>query len=251
MITYFSALSNGTELRGLLHQGERKIPVIIIHGFLSSNKIGPYRLYYQFADFLNNCGFTVLRIDFSAMGESDGDAHRITFDTHISDLCNVVMALLKREGAEKVHIIAHCVGCCTSLRGLEQLEAFVASLSLIAPIIPTPTNFKVLLGEDGYSKLMGNLPIYHNGMYCDKSFFRASETINDVNLISKAKASSIKVFFPGKDQFSQIEDGIVWARTNSVNYEIIPNADHNFLDFLSRQQLFSSVARYLEAVMLK
>lgn len=251
MITYFNVLSNGSELRGLLHQGERKIPTIIVHGYLSSNKIGPYRLYYQFADYLNNCGFTVLRIDFSAMGESDGDAHQITFDTHIDDLCNVIMALLERTCAEKVHIIAHCVGCCTSLRSLEQIEAFIASLSLIAPVIPTPKNFKALLGENGYSKLMSNLPIYHNGMYCHKSFFSASDSINDMNLISKAKMTSLKVFFPEKDQFSQKADGIAWARTNSINYEIIPNADHNFLDFQSRQQLFSSVVRYLETVIPK
>ncbi len=246
MITYFSTQSNGNELRGLLHKGKKNIPIIIVHGFFSSNKIGPYRLYYQLADFLNKRGFTVLRIDLSAMGESDGDELKITFDTHINDLCRAIEMLLEVEKAKKVHIVAHCIGCCTSLQAIKKIKDLVASLIITAPFIPTANNYKVLLGEEGFKQLQNNDHVYHKGMFCDRSFIDAGETINDAALIHLAKEKALKVFFSEKDQLSPLTDELKWANVNSIDFEIISNADHNFLDRDARHQLFSKILQRIE-----
>lgn len=251
MITYFNTRSGENMLRGMLHKGKKKIPIIIVHGFFSSNKIGPYRLYFQLADYLNRKGYTVLRMDFSAMGESDGNDYQITFDTHIADLCNVINSLMEIENAKKVHVIAHCVGCCTSLQCLYRVSPYIASLTLVAPFIPTSSNLKYLLGETGYTQLLNNSTIYHKGMYCDKSFITASNTINNNSLITIAKEIKLKVFFAENDQLSPLADGQSWASANNIDYETISNADHNFLNLFARKQLFYMISKYLDTLILK
>lgn len=246
MITYFDTISNENVLRGLLHKGNNNIPIIIVHGFFSSNKIGPYRLYFELADRLNKKGFSVLRIDLSGMGESDGNISQVTFDTHILDLYNGINALLKAVDSNKVHIIAHCLGCCTSLKCLKMLDPLIESLTFIAPFFPTTTSLKTLLGEDGYEQLSHKTPIYHKGMYCDTSFISASNTINDIELLELANINSFKVFLPEKDQFSFLNNGIEWACMHSITYEVIKNADHNFLTSDARKKLFFHILNNFE-----
>ena len=246
MITYFNVISNGNELRGLLHKGENKIPIIIVHGFFSSNKIGPYRLYYKLADYLNKSGFTVLRIDFSAMGESDGDEMKITFDTHIKDLCKSIELLLEKENAKKIHIVAHCVGCCTTLRALKLIKPLVASVTMLAPFIPSTNNYEVLLGEEGFKQLLNNEFIYHKGMFCDRSFIDAGEAIKDVSLIALAKEKKLKSFLSEKDQLSSLSDQMNWAKNNFIDFDIIRGADHNFLNFDVRQKLFFEILKHIK-----
>lgn len=241
MITYYSIKSQSNELRGLLHNGYKNIPVVIVHGFFSSNKIGPYRLYYELAEFLSERGFSVLRVDFSAMGESDGSIELTSFETHVNDLCTVIRNLAETKQVNKVHIIAHCIGCCTSLSCLEKVGQHIFSLNLLSPFIPNEDNYTALLGKRELNKIKNDSFCIHNGMHCDKSFIDAGLILNDTCLLNEAKQRSLKVYFPEKDQFVDTNEQIEWANTYNVDYQTIQKADHNFLNQSARQQLFNNI----------
>ena len=53
---------DGLRLYGTLHKATTpKKPIIVIaHGYFSSNRIGPHRLYYEIAEKLNEEGFNII-----------------------------------------------------------------------------------------------------------------------------------------------------------------------------------------------
>ena len=89
-VEYYEHHRNDIVMRGIIHKGTCPVPIIMVHGYFSSNKIGPYRLYYQIAQALNQIGYTVVRIDLSGMGESDGNIENIQFSDHTSDLLSII-----------------------------------------------------------------------------------------------------------------------------------------------------------------
>ena len=180
-------LSAGKILRGIVHKGFKEEPVIIVHGFFSSNKIGPYRLYYLLAEQLNKIGYTVLRIDLSAMGESEGRDREIDFSTHVEDLCNVINSFIYNNKYKNIHILAHCVGCCTSIKAMSFIEDSVSSITLLAPFMPTEKNYEKLLGTEQYNRYIMGEEVYHNSMFCNHSFIEAGNVINDELLLDKCK----------------------------------------------------------------
>lgn len=228
----------GNNLCGSVHNGSLPVPIVIVHGFFSSNRIGPYRLYYLLADQLNQLGYTVYRMDFSSMGESTGDIFATTFDCHVSDLCAIIDYVLQQSKTLQVHIIAHCVGCCTCLEALKYKESKIKSVTFLSPFMPCPSNFKSLLGVYDYQSYLNNDSIWHKGMYCDKSFMDAGFHIRNPELLKIADAKSVMAFFSGDDELSPISESILWAKEFGVHYSIIPAANHNYLDTEARICLF-------------
>lgn len=85
---YFEVESNKKTLRGMKHLSEKNdaFAVLIIHGYFSSNKIGPHRLYVNIANQLSKRFCSCYRFDMSGMGESDGDISNIKFNNHVYDI---------------------------------------------------------------------------------------------------------------------------------------------------------------------
>jgi len=245
VISYFEAESSGNILRGMLHEGYKAIPVIIIHGFFSSNKIGSYRLYFEMADFLNRSGYTVLRVDLSGMGESDGDIRNIVFQTHVNDICATIRKIAIEKSVERFHLVAHCVGCCTVLASLKEIREMVETISFVSPFIPTETNYRKLFGAVEYDSF-GKKPIYHNGMYCDDSFVHAGKLLFNDQLLKEGMQNKLTVFFPEKDELSLLDESVLWAKRNSIDYRLIPNGDHNFHDMTSRKCLYTLIKEKID-----
>src|SRR5690349_15409148 len=68
-------VASGT-LRGLVHKPSRLVGnknALTLHGFFSSNKVGPARLYVQLARLLAKYHYRVWRFDCLGVGDSDGD----------------------------------------------------------------------------------------------------------------------------------------------------------------------------------
>lgn len=244
MITFFDTNNNSQKtLRGLYHQGNKPniIPIIIVHGFFSSNKIGPYRLYYLIAEQLRNTGKNVYRVDFSAMGESDGIAEDIIFDDHVNDLSVIINMALNRSNTKKVHILAHCFGCCTALAYLKDNIEKIESVTFLSPFIPQDDSFQRLLGKDEWESFKNEVPIYHRGMYCDRSFIDKGFVLTRKEYLLSLHAIDFMVYIPQNDEFCTAESSIKWANINSLKYRIIDQGDHNYLKELGRHNLFNAL----------
>ncbi|MCI8508466.1 MAG: alpha/beta hydrolase [Lachnospiraceae bacterium] len=238
MIKYYEVISSNHVLRGMIHEGKNKIPIILVHGYFSSNKIGPHRLYFQIADILNRLGYTILRIDLSGMGESDGNIERIEFDDHVNDLLIVTKALMEYKKSDYIHYIGHCVGCCNVLKSVINRLETVKSITLISPFMPSEHKFvDLLLGEENYKRLMNEGIIYRKGLACKKSFIDAGYLIDDKVIIEQCNRRNLEIFLSEKDELVDLQESIEWTKRFSLSSKIIDEADHNFINLEARRRL--------------
>lgn len=233
--TYLNVYSYPNNLRGLLCDGI-KSPIIIVNGYFSSNKIGPHRLYYQIERELNSIGFPVIRIDLSAMGESDGLLEETTFNKHISDLYNVIKKVSEIYPNKKVHLIAHCEGCYNVLSTITKTE-LVRSITLISPIWPSDKTFKKLLGEEKMLELKEKGFTIRKGLYCDNSFIEASDMLFDENALKKASDLDCVVYLSKEDEFSDYSSMVDYLDAKNIHHIDVEKADHNYLEQIPRNTL--------------
>lgn len=243
MIEYFEVESIGNTLRGMVHVGTKRIPIVIVHGFFSSNKIGPYRFYFEIAEKLNSIGYTVFRVDLSAMGESDGDSDHIEFENHVADLNRVIQYVCDKCDTNKIHLIAHCVGCCTAIESTVISCNSIQTITLISPFMPSDKNYSVLLGEKNYKQLSMSNSFRRKTMICQKSYIDAGRTILDNDKIKMIYEKYPIVYISEYDEFSSLDDSINWAKNYKIPYNIIRNANHNYLDYQAREDFLEKLQK--------
>ena len=244
MTEYFSVINHDRTLRGTLHVGNAKVPIIIVHGYFSANKIGAHRLYVQMANMLAQIGFSVLRIDLSGMGESDGEISDINFADHVSDISSAAAQLMKHTGSSKIHYIGHCIGTCTAFQSAMQNIDLIESLTLISPFMPSEANYiKLLFTEENYHELQTTGSTLRRGLICKKSFIDAGYIINKYPDFCKQNKIDSIIYFAENDNMVNVEEFSEWAKKNNLRHSIISGADHNFIEPLSRIELFHKLGK--------
>lgn len=108
-VTFFNGL--GQRLAGCLHAGRgsggRLGPTVVLaHGMLST-KDGTKQV--ALARVLSELGFSVLRFDFSFVGESEGKFEDITFSQEVDDLRSAV-AWVRSRGGDPVGLLGSSMG---------------------------------------------------------------------------------------------------------------------------------------------
>ncbi len=250
MTEYFPIQNHNCTLRGTLHIGVIEVPIIIVHGYFSANKIGAHRLYVQMANMLADIGYSVLRMDLSGMGESDGDISEFDFEDHVSDINIAANKLMQYTGSRKIHYIGHCIGTCTALESAIQNANIVETLTLISPFMPSEDCYiKLLITEDNYRELQTTGTTLRKGLVCKKSFIDAGYIINKYpGFCKKIKLDSI-IYLSENDELVDVADLITWAKINRLRYKIISGADHNYIKPLARKDLFYELEkRFLSLV---
>ena len=244
---YFTVNSNGYELRGMIHTGgsARKSVVLIIHGYLSSNKIGPNRLFFKLAETLANDGYSVVRCDLRGMGESDGDIKTVCFDDHAQDVRNIVQ-YVQDEFNRKIIIIGHCIGCLTAIESLlDRPDAFEKAV-FISPGYSTAQSLSNLFKNDRMlSDLQTRGFTFRNGLYVHSSFF--DENMNCKNVAARIKRIEVPstILVGTKDQYSDRPDSTKLCEESGVMLRYIVDGDHNFSDEISMDSLFSEIRHFL------
>ena len=224
----------------MIHRGVLPSPIIMVHGYFSSNKIGPHRLYYQIAEALNRVGYTVFRTDLSGMGESDGNIESIRFADHSSDLQAIVRHVLHRDDLCRsgcVHLIGHCIGCCTALDVARIFPDNLESITLLSPFIPSKENHIKMLGDKNYEKIMETGYGYRKGAYCCRSFICAAYILTNMVTTNLLRTVRTNIIFSQKDEFSDIDDSIGWSNSIPLSSHIIDNANHNYIGSVVRTNL--------------
>ncbi len=116
-IVYFQ--SKGRNLFGIFHPAEnmgRKFGVIFINSGMQ-NRVGPHRIYVKAARRLSQIGFSVLRIDFPGIGESEGEVKETHFDCHDpEDTINAINYFKQEEKIEKIILVGLCAGARNAMK---------------------------------------------------------------------------------------------------------------------------------------
>ena len=229
---YIEVSSHDKTLRGIRHISDKNSNYVflIVHGYFTSNKIGPHRLYVKIANELCKTYGDCYRFDLTGMGESDGEISEVKFETHFEDFCNLVDHIKKTQKKEII-IVSHCMGCNLVLESLVKKAYKFREVIFLAPYFTSESILELFFTNkqqlyDLYVKGF----TYRNGLYADRSFFldntfydRFLSLINDSNTYINIIAASQDQYIPFADNEKLRE------QSKNVNFCYIPEADHNFL----------------------
>lgn len=248
-IEYVEIKSGLNTLRGIKHisQVDSDVAFLIVHGYFSSNKIGPQRLYVDIADLMSRKYGSAYRFDLSGMGESDGAMTDIKLKNHVADVEKMI-EYLHSVGEKKIIIIAHCMGCALILNILRKGIYKFREVIFLTPFFTNEDTLRIFFKEP---KQLEDLYVkgytYRKGFYSDRSFF-LEDTFYD-NFMEKINGSNsfVNIIAAKNDQFISFENNEK-LRTNgkNINFIYMDNADHNFLG--SREELHSVVCKIVEDV---
>lgn len=231
-IKYIEIPSNGRCLRGLVHYSQvaDSIPIVIVHGYFSANKIGPQRLFVLMAQRLAKSGFDVYRFDLSGMGESDDDICNITFSDHVEDVFNIISAVREKHSNKRVCVIAHCLGSSITLANIVQHPDWFREVIFLAPYYSTQEIMSNFFSEKSLEQLVAKNYTYRKGLYAHSSFFTESNKDEFIENI-KNVSTVINVVIPKKDQFIPLESNLkTFKEAKKIIVRLVEGADHNFLE---------------------
>ncbi|MDR1796842.1 MAG: alpha/beta hydrolase [Clostridiales Family XIII bacterium] len=237
----------GSDIVGTLHTPDNyngMPPILIVHGYLASNRIGYYHLYFDIAKHFESLGFYCLRIDMSGFGESGVDIETITLHTHLQDIQDARSFLLSRDQIEtdKINLVAHCVGCTSSAVFAKSNPELIHRLVLINPFFLSPFDIKNLLTEnqedEEYAELKAQGYVYRKGFYMHGSFFEDDKAL--VNLEKDILGMTSLVI---ADDDKYIDQGIL--STLQCKKIIIEKANHDFIEKQSRMLMLKTLESLL------
>lgn len=234
---------DGLQLYGTLHKATNpKKPIVVIaHGYFSSNRIGPHRLYYQIAERLKEEGYNVIRFDLRAMGESDGKIENVRFDDHASDLSTVIREFRQRFNDAPIILIAHCIGCNVSLPPIEMNPSIFERVIFISPYFTTQSTLDSFFSKDQQNELKIEGHTYRKGIYSDATFFTGRNDFEAFVDAVNRHNELITVISAKCDQFISLDDTYHFYNETAKWPIIIPDADHNYLDREARKNLINQI----------
>lgn len=230
-------------LYGTLHKADfsKKPIVVIAHGYFSSNRLGPHRLYYQIADSLKKEGYNVIRFDLRGIGESDGKIENVKYLDHVSDLDSILTEFRQRFNDASVVLIAHCIGCNVSLPIIEKHRDYFKKVVFISPYFTTENTLDSFFSKEQQKELFSNGYTYRKGIYADSTFFSGVNVFSNFTKIVEKHNKLISVISAGKDQFIILDDINKFYENTKLDPIIINKADHNYLDREARSELISKI----------
>lgn len=246
---FFTVVSYNKELRGLIHEGisEIKPIIIIIHGYFTSNKIGPNRLYYQLAEELKKNGYTVVRCDLRGMGESEGDIKEINFHDHVEDV-NKIIDYVSKKYQRKIIVIGHSFGCLTVIENILSCPDKFHKVVFISPIHSSQKTLSAFFTDNNtILALINNGYTYRKGLYVSYSFFNEDLSLNSVSLKFRNICIPTTVLIGDNDQFLEIEEFLEFCVNSNLKPIIVKDGDHNFLDETARKSLFNEIQNFLQS----
>lgn len=240
--------TDGLRLYGTLHKVRfsKKPIVVIVHGYFSSNRVGPHRLYYQIASALEAKGYNVVRFDLRGMGESEGDIQDVKYADHVSDLTSVLTSFRQRFNDVPIILIAHCIGCNVSLSIIDIYRTYFKKVIFISPYFTTQSTINAFFSKEQRKELYLNGYTYRKGIYADLSFFSGVNDFSEFCTLTKKHQDIILVISAANDQFIPMKDIKQFYKEIGQMPIIIAKADHNYLDGDSRKELISKIIEYIE-----
>ena len=249
LLTYLSVTnSEGQKLYGTLHKTTKKIrgTVLVVHGHLSSNRIGPHRLYYEISSQLCDSGYNVARFDLRGMGESEGSIEDTRFEDHVNDVITIIKELSRMKFDRPFIIISHCIGCNVSLDAMEDLETIDEAI-FIAPFFANDKSLSSMFTKRQLSEMNSNGFTFRKGIYTNKEFIidSCAQKVFFRKILKQKKR--IVILYGDKDQFIQNSDSKKLFKHLGQREVYIDGGDHNFLSKSSREKLISSIFSLLKA----
>ncbi len=112
--------------------GETRACALFAHCFTCSKDLRAVR---TISKALADEGISVLRFDFTGLGESEGDFEDSNFSSNVSDIVAAARFLAEQESGPSI-LVGHSLGGAAVLRAAEQLDSVKAVATIGAPADP-------------------------------------------------------------------------------------------------------------------
>lgn len=231
-------------IRGIIHipnKGPNDKPiVVIVHGYFSSNRIGPARLYLQVARYLYENLFKVVRCDVLGVGDSDGDYCDITLKTVLRDfkiICNKANEL---SGTKGIILLGHSLGANISLE-LARKDHRVKKVILLNPEVKIRKDSNKLLSKTQLDELKKKGWTLRKGFHIRADYIDKLHTYNPIEQASKLTIPYV-VIQGEQDEYYDPDAAKCLAEANKTGKLVmIKYGDHNFYRPDVRETLFSKI----------
>lgn len=233
----------GLRLCGTLHKANSSVkPIIVIaHGYFSSNRIGPHRLYYQIAEALKSEGYNVIRFDLRGVGESEGFIEGIEYRDHVDDLDTIISTFRQRFNDAPVILLAHCIGCNVSLPIIKKKPEIFKKVIFFSPYFTTSDTLNAFFTKDQQKQLAQDGYTYRKGVYANQTFFSGISDFSEFSSEVKKLRNLITVISAAEDQFISQRDIMQFYKEIDMEPIVVSKADHNYLERDSRSELITKI----------
>lgn len=229
-------------VRGIVHQPAARVrrgTALILHGFFSSTKVGPARLYVQIARLLCSYGYAVWRFDCYGVGDSDGEFSETSYESELNDYRSILRNP-NFQGSGECVLVGHSMG--TSMAVILASEnSEVSRLLLLSPSIGRMTWPENLFTDQQMEDLRTTGRTVRKGIEINASFV---ESLQSETALISASALSIPVTVVHglADEFYSVENARRVANALRAKRIIeLPDSDHNFLYQNARNKLLGNL----------
>ena len=232
-------------LRGVVHApADRAVrgEAITLHGFFSSNRVGPARLYVQLARLLSESGYRVWRFDCYGVGDSDGNFREASYESQLNDY-QAVLNFVKREGASQFVLAGHSMGTSLAVQ-LAVGNVNVTRLLLISPSVGPVTWANNLFSPDQIEEMRRTGRTIRKGLEIAASFFEALQK-DKTPLLEQLKIPVTVVHGTADKFYSRDSCANILQRLQNGCLIEIPDADHNFLNRGTRGALLENLKQHV------
>jgi len=243
--------SYGT-LRGYLHIPQNNCidcPILLMHGYFSSNRVGPARLYLNLARELEKEGYFSIRFDCYGVGESDGSFSHVTFNSELRDYSNIINYVCNQYNFNKIILIGHSMGANLAIYVTELLFDKIKALILISPDIKKKGGIDQLFNKNQIIELKQKGFTIRKGLLINNTFIENIRNMDKLNTIITNMNNIPSFVIQGKnDELYSLEGAEEVASIFNSKLNIIDHGDHNFLNPGSRMNLFKIIKGALKSI---
>lgn len=196
---------------------------------------------------LANCGYAVLRFDFTGLGNSEGDFADTNFSTNVADLL-AASEFMQKEYQAPTLLVGHSLGGAAVLAAASQLDQVTAVATIAAP--SEPAHVEKQFGDQADTvRELGEAEVLLGGrpFTVKKQFFDDLEA-NPIRQHVKNLGCALLVMHSPQDTAVNIDNASKIYKTakHPKSFVSLDNADHLLLKRKDAQYAASVLAAWAE-----
>lgn len=218
---------------------------IVFHGYFSSCRLGPARLYVEIARLLSHLGITTYRFDCLGVGDSDGLFKEVTLESELRDqrtICGFVSADCR---STRVIAIGHSMGANLVVLN-SHIRRFLSGAVLLAPDVDMRGGVDRLFTPDQLEELSKQGTTIRKGLPINASFI---SSLRKADIIAYARQlhTPTWVLQGTHDELYSAEGAAkLAAALPKGRFVPIQKGDHNFLVPSARVWLLEELERVVK-----
>ncbi len=254
-LSYACSIPSGTH---------RKAGVMFVHA-ANGNRLGPHRMFVEFANSFNALGLPILRFDLSGCGDSSGSASQTDVSADVFDTIEAIYFFISRAKLEKVFLFGISRGARICYDAMAKQSLPLGGIILLSTPVSSnraAVNSLRLRLTEYFCKLRD--PVHLRKLLTGRANIRQiSKTLSTAaglrNRYRQTETNTfatkcpVLLFYGGLDPNAKESSRYYidkYKRNNlPYNCHFIENANHSFFHYKWKEQIFDLTNQWLETTL--